>query len=344
MELTKKTVSSNTGSAESLDIASQWLSDCSEGQHPHCTERSLNTPLPTRLLRLDSSEHTILYLRQTEQLPNDTRYMTLSHCWGQYQPIALTESNLEMFNSGISVDQLPKTFRDAVCVTKRMSIQYLWIDSLCIIQDSDEDWKRESAKMMNVYAGAYCNIAASSAEDARTGLFFNRSVEIPRGIFLEVPSPPLYRSLAGNAYKKFRAVAEKWLLSADGQLRLEMKRSRISCLKFFTVPFFNPGQYSCEENPDDYPGSVLRKRAWVLQEALLAKRTLHFTSRQLSFGCQEHIVAEIFAARPPENGLERYIHKAGSMLSKDATPAKNPQSLQNHIFRPRMPCVAGMIY
>jgi len=225
--------------------------------------------------------------------------MTLSHCWGQLQLTTLTKSNIAIFEAGLEISKLPKTFRDAIHVTRRMSIQYLWIDSLCIIQDSKEDWKRESALMMSVYAGAHCNIAACGAADARTGLFFDRSTAIPRSIALEIPEPPIslfYQSLAVNHYSKLKAMAVRWFRSKDDQARAKL-------YDFWSnlnhVPFFKPGKYSCQEfEPwrSDILESPLQKRAWVLQETILAKRTLHFTSTQLYFGCKEHVIAEIFSS------------------------------------------------
>ncbi|PMD54734.1 uncharacterized protein K444DRAFT_513189, partial [Hyaloscypha bicolor E] len=90
-------------------------------------------------------------------------YITLSHCWGQLQLITLTNSNIVTFQEGLEIRKLPKTFRDAIYVAQRLTVQYIWIDSLCIVQDSEDDRKRESALMMSVFAEAFCNIAATAA-------------------------------------------------------------------------------------------------------------------------------------------------------------------------------------
>jgi hypothetical protein len=62
------------------------------------------------------------------------------------------------------ISSLPKTFQDAICVTRRLGIKYLRIDALCIIQDSEEDWRREASLMERVYAEAYLNIAATASK------------------------------------------------------------------------------------------------------------------------------------------------------------------------------------
>jgi hypothetical protein len=78
-----------------------------------------------------------------------SKYLALSHCWGKEMPeIATTKlSTLNERKAGITFRRLPQTFRDALTVTRGLDIQFLWIDSLCIVQDSAEDWQRESAVM-----------------------------------------------------------------------------------------------------------------------------------------------------------------------------------------------------
>jgi hypothetical protein len=84
--------------------------------------------------------------------------MTLSHCWGGRSHIKLTMDNTEDFQSNIPCDDLPKTFLEAISVVKHLGIAYLWIDALCIIQDSPSDWACEAAKMPKVYANSFLNI------------------------------------------------------------------------------------------------------------------------------------------------------------------------------------------
>lgn len=107
-------------------------------------------------------------------------YITLSHCWGnlsdtQKKSFCTSQENLSRRCSGFHVSELPKTFQDAVKVTRALGLSYLWIDSLCIIQSGDngEDWKRESVQMKSVYSQAYLTIAATAAADSLSG-FLNR--------------------------------------------------------------------------------------------------------------------------------------------------------------------------
>ena len=79
------------------------------------------------------------------------------------------------------MSELPRTFQDAVRVTRELGIECIWIDSLCIIQWNPEDWKREAGRMEEVFASAYCTIAATSAVGSKAELLTrNRSPEYVR--------------------------------------------------------------------------------------------------------------------------------------------------------------------
>jgi hypothetical protein len=102
------------------------------------------------------------------------RYAALSHCWGTKTFTTLTLSNIERFRQHVPAEALTKTFNDAIFIARAIGFNYLWIDSLCIIQDCPKDWQRESAEMTRVYGGADLNIAATSAENGDIGCFFDR--------------------------------------------------------------------------------------------------------------------------------------------------------------------------
>ncbi|KAL8914317.1 MAG: hypothetical protein Q9171_001037 [Xanthocarpia ochracea] len=88
--------------------------------------------------------------------------------------IQLTRQNISALKRRISVNELPQTFRDMILISRSLQIQYIWIDSLCIVQDDKEDWKTEAAKMWQVYSNAYVNIAATSSSNSSQGLFRQR--------------------------------------------------------------------------------------------------------------------------------------------------------------------------
>ena len=103
----------------------------------------------------------------------DTRkssfYATLSYCWGERGHFTTMKASIAARRSRILWTEIPKTFQDAVHVTRYLNIRYLWIDSFCIIQGDGEDWARESSKMADVHKNAHVTIAADSAKNNAEG-------------------------------------------------------------------------------------------------------------------------------------------------------------------------------
>ncbi|KAF2735609.1 HET-domain-containing protein, partial [Polyplosphaeria fusca] len=145
---------------------------CSSPDHP---ERA---NYPSRLLDVGMGEDEIITLQSTGTFQNE-EYVCLSHCWGKTRPLTLNGKTRAALTKGIDVAKLPQTFQDAVKITRRLHIQYLWIDSLCILQDDKSDWEVESGHMGYVYAGAVCTIAATVAKNSDGGLFSNRGDLLP---------------------------------------------------------------------------------------------------------------------------------------------------------------------
>lgn len=63
------------------------------------------------------------------------KYIALSHCWGTEQNFTTTKATRDARMKEIAWNELPKTYRDAIKVARKLHIRYVWIDSLCIIQD-----------------------------------------------------------------------------------------------------------------------------------------------------------------------------------------------------------------
>lgn len=165
-----------TGSESTFLRAGRWLRECLS-KHGACNQA--NTPsnwLPHRLLEIGSGSLVpdIIRLKQTQTWQKPVRYAALSHCWGGVQPLKLLQGNIQMLESGIPLGDLPRSFQDAAHTARRLGILYIWIDSLCIIQDSLEDWNIESPLMNLVYGGSVLNIAAAASNDCTGGLFQNR--------------------------------------------------------------------------------------------------------------------------------------------------------------------------
>lgn len=114
----------------------------------------------------------------------DEKYIALSHCWGPSQPLRTLKMNIGLHQDGIDLSSMPQTFKDAVTVTRYLGMRYIWIDSLCIVQDDVLDWECEVARMADVYGYAYLVLGASSASDGTKGFLGRRhysrgSVTVP---------------------------------------------------------------------------------------------------------------------------------------------------------------------
>ena len=135
-----------------------------------CRRSTNELKWPTRLVSIANDVVKLVLTTDWETSPH---YATLSYCWGHNEFIKLTSDKLDSFLNNISYDDLPKTFKDAIYIARKLGLEYLWIDALCIIQDKDgiDDWLRESSQMRFVYGNAYINIAASSATNVYEGCF-----------------------------------------------------------------------------------------------------------------------------------------------------------------------------
>jgi hypothetical protein len=101
-------------------------------------------------------------------------YITVSHRWGKEPSIKLTSETVNELQDGVSLEKFPKTFSDAIKVAWKTGIQYVWIDCLCIMQDSEEEWRSESSRMGLVYKNSYLNVAAIDSPDCDAGIFSTR--------------------------------------------------------------------------------------------------------------------------------------------------------------------------
>jgi hypothetical protein len=139
-------------------------------------------PPPTRLISVKGDE---IKLCETGDWNHCPKYATLSHVWGLTEFEKLNSANVKMFKESVPPGALSKTFRDAIEVIRFLEIQYIWIDSLCIIQDQLDDWEIEASRMASVYGNSIINIAASAAQDGNFGLFNDRAKSWCCRIFLD---------------------------------------------------------------------------------------------------------------------------------------------------------------
>lgn len=152
-----------------------------DGQHDICNKGDQDY-IPTRLLDIQHALETnvvrLVCPDKEDEKFKDVEYATLSYCWGRHaaeQNLMLLTNNLELWqNEGFTWARLPKIFQDAFRIASWLGLEWLWIDSMCIIQDLKSDWKLETKAMDQIYTGAKVNISADAGEDSRSGCFVQR--------------------------------------------------------------------------------------------------------------------------------------------------------------------------
>lgn len=208
--------------------------------------------LPTRVLFLGGGgSPDVKTVRLLEDGSQRGQYVCLSHCWGNPSLMAKTTTkNLEMHLREVPVSTLPTTLQDAIDITWRLGIEYLWVDSLCILQDDEKDWETQASRMADIYENAYVTIAATSSRDGRGGFY--------------------RRNLSVDTVKRLRY--------------LPMDRPPVEVIATKPYRHFDLSGIKSAPEMDEF---VLLSRAWVFQERQLSPRILHFCNRELVFECQE---------------------------------------------------------
>ncbi|KIM94575.1 hypothetical protein OIDMADRAFT_172352 [Oidiodendron maius Zn] len=234
-------------------MVKEILGEC-DNTHITCPIRILSQSpeekprLPTRLIFVGSTEERAIRLHEgTDQA---AQYLALSHRWGGGVEAETTKSNYESHLREISLAQLSQTVQDAVEFTRLLGFQYLSVDSLCIIQDDDDDWLREANAIGAIYENASCTLAATDGMDGSFSLL-SGNLNAGSGELLKLPCDPDDKS--------------------KGHLHLRK-------------PFKNwPHALTIYHAP-------LNTRAWVLQERILSPRIIHFASDMIYIQCDLDIM------------------------------------------------------
>ena len=253
-----------------VDLARTWLAQCRE--HDACRAVRGSGYVPARLLDLGGGASEVssdLRLVDTRTSPLGGAgvaidYVALSHCWGppESQPIQTTKNALPVFLDSIAFGSLPLSFREAVQFCRELGYRYLWIDSLCIVQDDRNDWAREACRMADVYENAVCTLAATSAQDSTQGcrLSANRQANGLRPAFRDARE---YFDLDIGDDRRVRILKDTpkaWAEELGDRPTAESSEGT----------FLNP----------------LRWRAWALQERELSVRMIHFSENMLLWECR----------------------------------------------------------
>ncbi|KAF2838405.1 HET-domain-containing protein [Patellaria atrata CBS 101060] len=224
-----------------VNLVSDWINDCTR-EHIDCSGPH-PTVLPTRVIDVGSEfEEPKLRISNSSE---SAKYAALSYCWGKIPFLKTTASTLSKHKAGIPFDKLPETFRDAILLCRKLQIRYLWIDALCIIQGSKEDWEKESTKMAQVYGNAYVTLVAFISQNTYEGCF------------------PRKRHLATSV--------EIPCQGADGTMPSIYVRNALSAQH--------------EELLVWNESNTLTTRGWCFQESLMSRRLLIFTDTTIVWDC-----------------------------------------------------------
>lgn len=244
----------STDSAPNWALIQKWLQECTQN-HKRCNARPPQPWAPLRLLDLSSFLDGFVSLAERDKsLFSDQPYATLSHCWGDHMPVQLFGWNYGQHHKQILIRELPKTFQDAIRIATILKLRYLWIDTLCIVQDSGEDLRQQIGQMGKVYRYGIINIAATGAANGDEGCFWDRSPHSVRPTFFSIQ----WSNTPHDEVKSYQVVPD----------------ANLWARRFVSEP--------------------LLQRGWVFQERILSSRMLHFGQQQLFWECRESVACETY--------------------------------------------------
>lgn len=185
---------------------------------------------------------------RTAEVAGPLTYAALSYCWGRpaqaAQQLKLTSENVSRMRERIPMPSMSPVMQDAVTTCKALDIRYLWIDAVCIMQDSKRDWEEQSAQMAQVYSNSWLTICATSSSSCLEG-FLQQTPERP-----------------------------------GCRIRIEYVCSDSLVQKTLTLRFESGGATALERHPLagdlTHPECNWNWRGWTFQERNLAPRKLIF--------------------------------------------------------------------
>ena len=209
-----------------------------------------NIPVAARILSVREYEtgKFSIKLISTEEIDlHSEPHLVLSHVWGGIDIACKTTSTnmSQYYNVGVEFDSLSKTFQDTVRIAAAIGFQYLWIDSLCIIQDDEEDWQRESAKMAGIFHMGTIVLSATSAENGNVGC----------GLTKTSGKTTRFGNMDGRGPDFAAREIAKVFPSPGNILETQLRNAPVN------------------------------RRAWILQEKMLSRRMLHAMDSQFVWEC-----------------------------------------------------------
>ena len=322
-----RNVEHNSSSVICLNLIQSWLEQCIKS-HRSC--HSETSQLPTRVIHVGSDENIPrLHISSGESVD----YIALSHVWGDFHPLITTKANLEQRQKGIPLSSFPKTFQDAIILTRSLGIEYLWIDSLCIIQDDNLDWETEAARMRTVYSHALVTISVNDAKDAREGFLGPRGEMAHTSIAIPYATGP---DLSSTSY----VYARRKRIDIGAYIASTFKSA------YTITEVVHTGEFGHEQRHKHFQ-PLIETRGWTFQERLLSPRTIHFTDYEMAFECRESLRCE--CSRVPVTNEYGTLFKVQTMNT--VNHEKNPNwfsivegytSRNLSVSTDRLPAISGV--
>lgn len=237
----------------SARFARKCIDDCFES-HEKCQSQRDSSFLPSRLINVAASlPGGDPRLDVKSRVPKGSRYVALSYCWGGIKPdCTTTTATVRDRMKRIPWHTLPATFRDAIKFTRSLGVDYLWIDSVCIIQGDEGDWKKESGNMFHVYKNSYATLAALDGADSNQGL---------------------------------RGSSNKAMSELVAELQMEERRWPVYIHPLHYLTGRKWERWPAHEIIGDEENCPLLVRAWTYQERMVSPRMLFFTNSEVIFQC-----------------------------------------------------------
>ncbi|KAL2060360.1 hypothetical protein VTL71DRAFT_9755 [Oculimacula yallundae] len=252
----------NPLSEGNVENIKRWIGECESGHewcstHPGLKKEERVPFLPTRLLDVGtnweceprlilSASHFDIVSSQQETC----QYMALSYCWGTPEEssrlLKTTHSTIKDRLTSIPISTMPLAFQDAVTVARTLAIRYIWIDSLCIIQDSPTDWQTESSRMASIFSSAHLTVVAAVGSSCHSSFLYR--------------DPNLQTCTVLTSSPK--------LGISDGRFSLRPRRPRGT------------------EKMSEIFNSKWITRGWTFQEERLARRVLMFGTHKFFLDCR----------------------------------------------------------
>ncbi|KAJ8489943.1 hypothetical protein ONZ51_g2648 [Trametes cubensis] len=268
----RRTLIPHVGWPYALALAKTAIEECIR-DHPECqavTPYPIGAaPLPSRLV--DCSDPNCF--RIVEPGPGtgvSGPYIALSYVWGEKAPrYRTTKSNLSSYKVRIDGAILPQTIHDAIHVTRTLGVNFLWIDGLCIIQDSEGDKHHELERMRDVYRHAFLTIDAGSAASVSAGFLEDRQIHPQGATVLPFVCPRLPGGRVDCLTRDVQVGMVYWV--------------HLPRLGHCPMSYFTESDSLCPS--DGKPTTHTAQRGWCLQERLLSTRSLIFTTQTLQLRC-----------------------------------------------------------